>query len=152
MKTYYACLDCAFVKYAPQPLQHLAVGNKASKQGGEISFYTLEDFDTLTNQGATKFKLAERPAVDGLIFFTLRQFFYGGLNLDFMASILDHGYEVHFAREDISIVNKKALDDLFPMIYSSYQLMQRDEPRDYWRPVWDALDDIPDATNHEALA
>jgi hypothetical protein len=152
MKAYYACLDCAFVKYAPQPLQHLAVANKASKQGGEVSFYTLEDFDTLSYQGAAKSKLAERPAVNGLIFFTMRQFFYGSLNLEFLNSILDQGYEVHFAREDVSIHNKEELDQIFPMIYSSYQLMQRDEPREYWRPVWDALDDIPDAKPTEVLA
>ena len=148
MRYYYACLDCAFVKYAPQPLQHLAVANKASKNGGEISFYTLEDFDTLSYQGAAKSKLAERPAVDGLIFFTLRQFFYGGLNVKCRASILDQGYEVHFAREDVSIRTKDELDAMFPMIYSSYQLMLRDEPRYYWKPVWDALGDIPTMNRH----
>ncbi|MQF95822.1 MAG: hypothetical protein FI731_09110 [SAR202 cluster bacterium] len=144
MKSYYACLDCAFVKYAPQPLQHMAVANKASTQGGEVSFYTLEDFGTLANQGVAKSKLAEKPRVDGIIFFTLRQFFYGGLHMDFLKSILEQGYEVHFAREDISINSKEELDTMFPMLYSSYQLMHRDEPRDQWKPVWDALDDIPD--------
>lgn len=140
MKAYYACLDTGFVKYCPQPLQHLAIGNKASKLDGSVSFYTMEDFDGLAFQGAAKSKIEEKPAVAGIIYFTVRQFFYGGgLDLKFMKFILDRGYEVHFAREDISIPNMASLDDIFPMLYSAQHLVGRDEPRDSWRPVWDWL-------------
>ena len=138
MKAYYACLDTGFVKYCPQPLQHLAVANKASKLDGGISFYTMEDFETLAFQTTAKGKIEEKPEVAGIIYFTVRQFFYGGsLDLKFMRFILDRGYELHFAREDISIPNSASLDDVFPMLYSAQHLLERDEPRDSWRPVWD---------------
>ena len=138
MKAYYACLDAGFVKYCPQPLQHLAVGNKASKLDGSISFYTMEDFDCLAFQTTVKSKIEENPPVDGIIYFTMRQFFYGGsFDLKFMRFILDRGYEVHFAREDISIPTSESLDELFPMFYSTQQLLERDEHRGNWRPVWD---------------
>ena len=141
MKAYYACLDTGFVKYCPQPLQHLAVANKASKLDGSISFYTMEDFDCLAFQTTVKSKIEEKPSVVGIIYFTIRQFFYGGcLDLKFMRFILDRGYEVHFAREDISIPTKQSLDDLFPMLYSTQQLLERDESRSNWRPVWDWVD------------
>ncbi len=138
MKAYYACLDTGFVKYCPQPLQHLAIGNKASNLDGSVSFYTMEDFETLANQGTAKGKIEEKPAVSGIIYFTVRQFFYSGkFDLRFMRYILERGYEVHFAREDISIPNFEALDEVFPMLYSAQHLLDRDEPRDSWRPVWD---------------
>lgn len=140
MKAYYACLDTGFVKYCPQSLQHLAIGHKAAKIGGEISFYTMEDFDSLEIQGTARRKINERPAVEGLIYFTVRQFFYGGtLHLDFLRFVLEQGYEVHFAREDISISDKESLDDIFPILYSSQKLFERDEDREFWRPVWDSL-------------
>jgi len=138
VKAYYACLDTGFVKYCPQPLQHLAIGDKAKKLDGDVSFYTMEDFETLATQGIAKGKIEEKPAVSGIIYFTVRQFFYGGsFDLKFMRFILDKGYEVHFAREDISIPTAESLDELFPMLYSAQHLLERDEPRDSWRPVWD---------------
>jgi len=47
VKNYYSWIDTAFVKYVPQPLQHLAAHNHASKIGGKIVFYNAEDFETL---------------------------------------------------------------------------------------------------------
>ena len=78
--------------------------------------------------------IEEKPLVDGVIFFTLRQFFYGGnLNLKTLNYILESGYETHFAREDISICSKEDLDRAFPMIYSTYYLLERAEMQDSWR-------------------
>lgn len=140
MKSFYACLDTGFVKYAPQPLQHLAVADKARKLGGQISFYTMEDFNSLATQGAMRAKIEDKPAVDGVIYFTIQQFFYGGIfNLEFLKFILDRGYEAHFAREDLSIPTRESLDRAFPMLYSSRYLLERDGSRDYWRPVWHLL-------------
>ena len=137
---YYACLDTGFVKYCPQSLQHLAVANKASKLGGSISFYTMEDFRSLRSQGTARAKIEEKPAVAGIIYFTVRQFFYGGaFDVKMLRFILDEGYEVHFAREDISILTREDLNDLFPILYSARYLLDRDETPDYWRPVWDRI-------------
>ena len=142
MKSYYACLDTAYVKYVPQPLQHLSVSNKANKLAGEVTFYTMEDMGSLASQGAMRAKLEERPAVDGIICFSMQQFFYSGkLNLKLLSNVLDSGYEIHFSKEDISIPTRESLDHLFPMLYSSQRLWERDGSRDFWRPIWDQLDD-----------
>lgn len=140
MKSFFSFLDTGFIKYVPQPLQHVAVANKAANMGGGVTFSTGEDLDTLVSQGVLRSKIEEKPAIDGLVFFSVRQFFYGGdLNIKLLGSILDGGYEIHFARENFSILTKEELDDAFPMLYSTRYLLERDEPRSYWQPVWDWL-------------
>lgn len=142
MKNFYSCLDTGFIKYVPQPLQHLAISDKAGKLGGKVVFYTAEDFETLESQGVIKAKVQEKSEkFDGIIFFTLKQFFYGGkLNFKFLKFILDSGYEVHFARENISISNIEALYRAFPILYAAQYVSERDDPRDFWKPVWNWLD------------
>ncbi|OGX27142.1 MAG: hypothetical protein A2787_02110 [Omnitrophica WOR_2 bacterium RIFCSPHIGHO2_01_FULL_48_9] len=134
MKSYYSCLDAGFVKYAPQSLQHLANGEKAKKLSGKIIFYTAEDFKTLPSHGVIKAKMDEKQAnIDGIIFFTLRQFFYGGrFDYKFLKYVLDEGYEVHFAREDISVENQQRLDELFPIFYATQFVIKRDEAESSW--------------------
>lgn len=142
MKTYYSCTDTGFVKYVPQPLQHLALADKAAKLGGQVVFYTTESFETLASQGVTKAKVAEQPEVDGIIFFTLKQFGYSGrFNFQVLNFIVQRGYEVHFARENMSISDRETLEAAFPMLYATQYVNTRDEPRESWRPVWDWLDD-----------
>ena len=140
LKTYYSWIDTAFVKYAPQPLQHLAAHNQVTKLGGKIVFYNGEDFETLSTHSVVRAKIEQKPEVDGIIFFTVKQFFNKGkLNLLFLQWILDQGYEVHFSRENVSIFNKAILDDFFPLLYATHFVSQRDEPRQVWKPVWDLL-------------
>ena len=128
MKSYYSCLDCASVRQIPQPLQHLAISDKASKLGGTVVFYTAEEFETLASQEIMQMKVGEAPDVAGIIFFTLRQFGYGGrLNLQFLESTLRQGYEVHFAREDLSITGETELDGCFPLIFAYDHVSRRDE-------------------------
>ena len=144
MKSYYSCLDVAFVKYVPQRLQHLAIADKAGKLDGQVSFYTMEDFKTLSKQLSLRAKLEEQPPIEGIIYFTLRQFCYGsGLDLKMLRLILGKGYEVHFAREDISIPDLESLDQVFPMLYSAQVLWERDDNRDNWHPVWNTLGQVP---------
>lgn len=140
MKNYYSWIDTAFVKYVPQPLQHLAANNQASKLGGKIIFYNAEDFETLSTHAVLKSKIEQKPEIDGIIFFTLRQFFNNGrLNFQFLKFIVDKGYEIHFSRENVQIPNRKALDELFPLLYATYYTSLRDEPRRFWKPIWDLL-------------
>lgn len=140
MKNYYSWIDTAFVKYAPQPLQHLAAQNQASILGGKIVFYNAEDFVTLSTHTMIKAKIEQKPEVDGIIFFTVQQFFNKGrLNLPFLQFILDKGYEVHFSRENVHIPHREALNELFPLLYATHFVSQRDEPRQVWKPVWDLL-------------
>ncbi len=144
MKNYYSCIDIGYVKHVPQPIQHLAMSKKAGDLGGKIIFYTGEDFKSLASQAVIKDKVQTRPDnVDGVIFFTLKQFFYSGkLNFSFLKLLLEKGYEVHFARENISFKSLEDLEAAFPMLYSTQYVYKRDEPRTYWKPVWDKLADV----------
>ena len=143
MKSFYACLDTAFVKYVPQPLQHLAIHEKARKLGGQVSYYTMEDITAMAGHGSVRAKIDEDPVDEGIIYFTLRQFCYGeSLDLTFLRYILDKGYGVHFAREDISIFNTGDLDSQFPMLYSTQQLWNRDDDQETWRSVWEQLTNV----------
>ena len=140
MKDFYSWSDVGFVKYVPQPIQHIVMADKASKAGGRVAFYSGEDFETMKTQGVFREKLAERPSIDGIVFFTLKQFCYGeNLNFDLLRETLDSGYEVHFARENMSIVEPASLEELYPMLYTTQFILERDEPRDAWRDVWDEL-------------
>lgn len=146
MKSYYSCPDTGFVKYAPQPMQHLAIADKAAKLGGRVVFYVPEAFETLASQGVIKAKVEEQPEVDGIVSFTLKQFGYGGrFNFQVLNLILQRGYEVHFARENLSIPDLETLEAAFPMLYATQIVTARDEPSPSqrvkeWRPVWDWLD------------
>jgi len=146
MKSYYSCPDTAFVKYVPQPLQHLAIADFAKKSGGSIAFYTSEDFETLGTQGVIRSKIEERSSdIDGIIFFTLKQFGYtGSMNFEFMRQILGYGYEIGFVRENILISNEIVLDQLFPMLYATQVITERDESNEFWPSIWQALDKYTD--------
>jgi hypothetical protein len=122
MKNYYSCIDTAFVKYVPQPLQHLAIARMAEGIGGKVVFYTSEDFRTLASQGSIRSKILQKgETVSGVIFFTLKQFLYGEKpNFRFLKFILDEGFEVHFTRENLSLTDHEALDQLFPILYATH--------------------------------
>ncbi len=47
MKAFYSVPDTASIAEVPQPVQHLANGAQASRLGGEVVFYTMEDRYTL---------------------------------------------------------------------------------------------------------
>lgn len=137
MKNFLACVDVGFFKYAPPSLQHLAINHMAGMLGGEMSFSIGEDSISLASQSTMMAKIEERPDIDGFIFFTLRQFFYGSnLNIKGLNFVLDNHYEVHFARENISICSKEDLDRHFPMIYSTYYLLEQGGMEDSRWPAW----------------
>ena len=140
MSSFYSCPDTGFVKYVPQWLQHMAIADLARKQGGNISFYAMEDFESLPSQMVIKGKLLERPEVDGFVFFTLRQFLYlGNLNLKFLELLLESGYSVHFARESLSIQNIEELKVQFPLLFATQWVFERDESPEFWKSIDDWL-------------
>ena len=140
MKEFYSWPDVGFLKYLPNSIQHVVINDKASKLDGRITFYAAEDFETLATQGVIKEKIAQRPPVAGIIFFTLKQFCYGErFNFGLLRDILDSGYEVHFARENMSILERSDLDQIFPMLYATQIVLDRDDSRESWRDVWDLL-------------
>jgi len=140
MKEFYSWPDVGFLKYLPNSIQHVVINDKASKLDGRITFYAAEDFETLATQGVIKEKIAQRPSVAGIIFFTLKQFCYGErFNFSLLRDIVNSGYEVHFARENMSILDQSDLDKIFPMLYATQVVLDRDESRESWRDVWDLL-------------
>jgi hypothetical protein len=108
MKKFYSFPDQGFVRFIPQPLQHLAIKEKAQSVGGSIIFYYMEDMVTVASQSVLLSKL---PIISsnshGIVFFSLHQFRYGnGFNLKLMKHILDKKMVIHFARENFSILNE----------------------------------------------
>ncbi len=133
MKAFYACIDGSIP--APQPVQHLVIRDRAQKTGGAVTFYGAEDVRALGSQPFIRLKLArlKETGLDGVIFYTLHQFRYGGaLNYGLLRALLDLGLEVHFACEGIAIPDRKALDDLFPFLLSGDYAARRDRS-ETWR-------------------
>ncbi|HTX02976.1 MAG TPA: hypothetical protein VMD07_04795 [Candidatus Acidoferrales bacterium] len=129
---YYAVPDTSYVREVPQPLQHLANGDMAKRLGGEIVFYTMEDHYTLRSMEVILGKLADKPAIDGVVFFRLAQFFDGGrLQLGLMRKILELGYSVAFARERMSIPDVATLRSMYPLMWSCAYLETRDAGRSF---------------------
>jgi hypothetical protein len=120
MKTFLSILDSGCADIAPQNMQHLVIGDFARQLGGKVTFYTAEDFLTLSTQSVFKAKLSQKPEVDGMIFFRLQQFCYGGtLNYDILKQVLCEGYAVHLARERLSLTSLDDLIDKFDILFGS---------------------------------
>jgi len=131
-RRYYAVPDTSYVREVPQPLQHLANGDMAKRLGGEIVFYTMEDHYTLRSMEVILGKLADKPEIDGVVFFRLAQFFDAGrLQVDLIRRILDLGYSIAFARERLSIPDAAALRSMYPLIWSCAYLETRDADRSF---------------------
>ena len=111
----------------------------AQKLGGKIVFYTAEDFQTLGTMGVIKSKIEEnQPGISGIVFFTLRQFFYSGeLNLKFMHYMLDRGLEIHCSRENLSITSREELDEKFSILYATQYVLKRDDNKASWKHILD---------------
>lgn len=133
MKTFYSCIDGSIP--APQPVQHLVIRDRAKKAGGAVSFYGAEDVRALGSQPFIRLKLArlKETGLDGVIFYTLHQFRYGGaMNYGLLLALLDLGLEVHFACEGIAIPDRETLDELFPFLLSVDYAARRDRS-ETWR-------------------
>lgn len=147
MKAFYAVPDTASIREVPQPVQHLANGACARRLGGEVVFYTMEDHYTLRTHEVIRSKIAERPAVDGVIFYRLAQFFHDGVaDVATMRWILERGYEIAFARERIAIRDRAELDRMVPLLATCGWLDRRDRGRAFLREV------LPLAAAYEAPA
>jgi len=134
VKAFYSVPDTASVREVPQPVQHLAIGGQASRLGGEVVFYTMEDHYTLRTHEVICGKLAEGPAIDGVIFYRLAQFFAAGtIDVGTLRWILERGYTIAFARERIAFADVAALDRDFPLLATHARLHERDRDRGFLR-------------------
>ena len=117
MKSFYSCIDAGFV--APSSLQHLAIREMAQKMGGKITFYGSEEAKTLRTQGFMRSKLQRLDGIDGICFFSFHQFRYGSkIDWELLKMILGRGLEIHFAREGLSLMSLKDLEDKYTFLYS----------------------------------
>ena len=147
MKAFYSVPDTASVREVPQPVQHLAIGAQAARLGGEIAFYTMEDRYTLRTHEVIRGKLAEHPAIDGVIFYRLAQFFSGGaFDAVALREILVAGYAVGFARERIALADVAAFDRAFPLLATCGRLDVRDRDRGFVRAALPLLGAGAEAT------
>jgi hypothetical protein len=111
-KTFYSCLDVSSIREIPQPLQHLANTTMAEQLGGKIVFYLTEDGYTAATHEVILARLKTSSHVDGVIFFRLTQFARGGrIQASVMRSLIESGYELHFARERLSIRTHEQAED-----------------------------------------
>ena len=113
MKKFYSFPDQGLVKYVPQPIQHLAIREKAQNEGGKIIFYYMEDTVTVVSQSVLLSKLYILSSKsNGIVFFSLDQFRYGSqLNLKLLKTILGKKIEIHFACENYCILNDDQFND-----------------------------------------
>jgi hypothetical protein len=143
VKAFYSVPDTASVRDVPQPVQHLAIGAMAQRLGGEIVFYTMEDVYTVHTHEVVRGKLAEQPAIDGVVFYRLAQFFHDGIAaVATMHEFLERGYLLAFARERITIAGALELERLFPLLATCGRLDVRDRDRGFVRaglPVIEAF-------------
>lgn len=90
---------------APQPEQHIVIREKAKRAGGKIVFYGAEDHKATVLQPFIRWKLNRTPDLDGVVFFTFHQFRRGKkINFHLLRQLIDDGFEVHFAREDLTFL------------------------------------------------
>jgi hypothetical protein len=117
-KLFYSCIDVASIRAIPQPLQHLAIGKMAEQAGGKIIFYTAEDGYTRATHEVILARLRKSPSVHGVVFFRLAQFACGGrVQADIMRDLVKRNYELHFARERISIRTLAQAEDACRKLY-----------------------------------
>lgn len=136
MADFYSYIDIAFVKETPQPIQLLVNRAMAERVGGAVTFYFGEDVQTLATFSVLRAKMAERPNVAGFIFYRLYQLLYGArLEIGITHELLGMGYEVHFARENLSIRKPEDLTRHFSMMYAYDHTVRRDMSSAYLDPV-----------------
>ncbi len=103
-KAFYSCVDTASIRTMPQPLQHLAIGAMAERAGGKIVSYLGEEPYTLVSHEVLLARLKTSSPVHGVVFMRLAQFVRGDrIHIDVMRRLIEQGYELHFARERVSI-------------------------------------------------
>ena len=125
-KLFYSCLDSSLS--APQPEQHLLCNHKAKNEKWKIVFYGTEEFRVLKHQPFILNKLKRTPNIEGVIFFTINQFFYGNKpNLALMKNILENNFMISFARENLNINSVKDFKIKLPLILSYYNSMKRNK-------------------------
>lgn len=114
---FYSFPDVGFLKAVPQPLQHLAIKEMANNLNGKISFYGTELPETIKSQEILENQLDRLKNEDGIIFFSLRQFFYSGnLNIKLINKAHKMKLDLFFARENFNLKHQTSENDILMLI------------------------------------
>ena len=101
VKQFYSCIDSLIP--CPQPEQHSTIEAMARKCGGKITYSTSEDSILRNTQVWIEERVERINNLDGLIFFTVTQFYCRGeFNTPLLERLLAKNLEVHFARESLT--------------------------------------------------
>ena len=111
-KKYLAILDIVITEIVSQKLQINLIRDFLKKKNSDLVFYSAESHSTFENLNVLKLKIKEKIKIDGIVFYSLLQFFYGGKkNINIINQILKKKIELIFIREGLSIKNKKQLEN-----------------------------------------
>ena len=127
MKKFYSVLDSGVLGLVTQPMQHLVNSDMARRVGGKVIFYTQERLETLSTHSMVRARVAESPAMDGIVFFRLKQLCYGAeFDFAFLSELIERGYEAHFAREVFSVRSRAEFDAAIPTLMTFQYLNDPD--------------------------
>ena len=110
----------------PQPEQLVLCRNKAHQEGGEVVFYGAEEIQCIHTQPFIVSKLKRTAGITDVVFFAFAQFCYGDkFNVRLLKEIVNDGYGVHFAREDLSFYDDMDIEDNFLILSAYYHAFRR---------------------------
>jgi hypothetical protein len=122
-KIFYSIVDIATQPLMTGKMQHVLNHDMAHRLNGKVAYYTSEDPDTAASQKITKSMLDAGLQVDGFIFLQIRQFCYGPtFNFSLLREFVEKGYEVHFTRESVSIIDMDDLEQKKELLYIFFKI------------------------------
>jgi hypothetical protein len=124
MRSFYSCVDTLLT--TPQPEQLNLSRQKAKLEGGEMVFYGSEEYKYIDKQPFILNKLLRTPGITDVVFFSFDQFCYGErLNFKLLFNIIESGFGVHFARENLSFYDVKSVRDNFSLLSAYFHALKR---------------------------
>ncbi len=111
MKKYHSWLDISLGSIISQPMQRILCNDLANKLNGKIIFELGEDVEFKSYNLQLRNMLKNKLDVNGFIFLRLEQFIDSErkLNIELIAKMIENKYELHFIRQNLSLINKKDL-------------------------------------------
>tara|TARA_B100000795_G_C22567749_1_gene348833 strand:+ start:332 stop:706 length:375 start_codon:yes stop_codon:yes gene_type:complete len=110
MKKYHSWLDISLGSIISQPMQRILCNDLANKLKGKIIFELGEDVEFKNYNLQLRNMLKNQLDVDGFIFLRLEQFISTSkLNIELISKMLNNNYELHFIRQNLSLLNKSDL-------------------------------------------
>ena len=111
MKKYHSWLDISLGSIISQPMQRILCNDLANKLNGKIIFELGEDVEFKSYNLQLRNMLKNKLDVNGFIFLRLEQFIdnNNSLNIKLISKMFENNYELHFIRQNLSLLNKNDL-------------------------------------------